>query len=385
MDPKTQQTIDLLKELISFDTSNLPGNERPCAEYMEKLLKDAGFRTKVQVLPDHPDRANVIAAIGNEQGKSLIYNGHIDVVPAGEGWSSDPFTAKIADGKVYGRGACDMKGGVACMASAALALVKEGFSFENGQLILLFVCDEELHDMGLKHYIASPDFVKADYGVISEATDGHFCLAHRGVARYKLSILGVSCHAAIPEKGVNAMTNAGYALLELEKLAESLKDRTNDILPPPSLAPTVIKGGMKDNIVPDIIDIQIDRRMLPGETVESCMQEIVDVLDELKKRRPVFDYRIEPYVRLNAGYVSRDSEIVKICNTVYRDTFGKEPVNTYFDAGNDQNFLVDAGVPTLVFGPGSLSRAHTVDEFVPISDLEENTIFFYELAKKLLG
>ncbi|HJC47557.1 MAG TPA: ArgE/DapE family deacylase [Candidatus Lachnoclostridium pullistercoris] len=384
MDGRTEKALSLLKELIAFDTSNLPGNEKGCASYLEGLLKNAGFETVLQVMPDAPDRANVIAAVGSKKGKSLIYNGHLDVVPAGEGWNSDPFCAVVRDGKLYGRGACDMKGGVAAMAAAALSLVEEGFSFAGGQLILVFVCDEELHDMGIRHYIASPEFVKADYGVISEPSGGQFCLAHRGVARYEISVLGVSCHAGVPEKGINAMTNAGYALLALEKLSKSLAARTHEILPPPTLAPTVISGGLKDNIVPDLIRIQVDRRMLPGESLESCQKEIEEVLDQVKRERKEFDYRIKPYVCLNAGYVAKDSEIVKICNEVYRETTGKEAVNTFFTGGNDQNFLVDAGVPTLVFGPGSLDQAHTVDEYVKLEDMEESTEFFYQLAKKIL-
>ncbi len=384
MDSKAEKALSLLKELIAFDTSNLPGNEKDCARYLENILQRAGFETMLQVMPDAPTRANVIASIGNKTGKSLIYNGHLDVVPAGTGWSSDPFQAVIRDGKIYGRGACDMKGGVAAMTAAALALVQEGFAFAGGQLILVFVCDEELHDMGIKYYIASPEFVKADYGVISEPSDGAFCLAHRGVARYEISILGVSCHAGVPEKGVNAMVNAGYALLALEKLSESLASRTHEILPPPTLAPTVIKGGLKDNIVPDLIKIQVDRRMLPGESLESCQKEIEEALDTVKRERKGFDYTIRPYVCLNAGYVAKDSEIVKICNRVYQGITGKEAVNTFFTGGNDQNFLVDAGVPTLVFGPGSLDQAHTVDEYVKIEDMEESTEFFYQLAKDLL-
>ena len=180
------------------------------------------------------------------------------------------------------------------------------------------------------------------------------------------------------------MVNAGYALLALEKLSESLASRTHEILPPPTLAPTVIKGGLKDNIVPDLIKIQVDRRMLPGESLESCQKEIEEALDTVKRERKGFDYTIRPYVCLNAGYVAKDSEIVKICNRVYQGITGKEAVNTFFTGGNDQNFLVDAGVPTLVFGPGSLDQAHTVDEYVKIEDMEESTEFFYQLAKDLL-
>lgn len=375
---------EMLGELIAFDTTNLPGNELPCAQYLERVLRKGGFSTQVQILEPHACRANVIAAIGNPDGKTLIYNGHIDVVPAGEGWSSDPFTAVKRDGRIYGRGACDMKGGVAAMACAGLQLIDEGFPFENGQLILVFVCDEELHDMGIKHYIASPEFVKADYAVISEPSSLEFCVAHRGVVRYNLDIKGVSCHAGVPQNGVNALLNAGHAVLELEKLAKQVSQRKHEILPPPTLTPTVIKGGEKDNIVPDLISIQIDRRMLPDETAESCMQEIVQVMDKIKEDLPGFDYEIHPYVSVDAGYVPVDSELVKLCNKVYERTFDKKAVNRDFTGCNDQNFMVKAGIPTLVFGPGSLEQAHTVDEFVSEEELSSSVQYFKELVKEIL-
>ena len=375
---------ELLSELIAFDTTNLPGNELPCAQYLEKTLREAGFHTQIQILPSNPNRANVVASIGNSWGKTLIYNGHIDVVPAGEGWSTEPFTAVKKDGRIYGRGACDMKGGVAAMSCAGMNLIEEGFSFEKGQLILVFVCDEELHDMGIKHWIDSPEFVKADYAVISEPSSLEFCVAHRGVVRYNLYIKGISCHAGVPYKGINALMNAGHAILGLEKLSKEISTRTHEILPAPTLTPTVITGGEKDNIVPNLITIQIDRRMLPDETVESCMGEIAKTMDEIKKEISGFDYEITPYVSVNAGYVPLDSELVKTCNRVYERLFNKKAVNRDFTGCNDQNYMVNAGIPTLVFGPGSLEQAHTVNEYVSEEELSASVEYFMELAKEIL-
>ena len=376
---------DLLKKLIAFDTSNPPGKELECAEYLAGILGEAGFETQIQLMPEDPGRANVIAAIGNPKGKKLIYNGHIDVVPASEGWTSDPFTAEIRDGRLYGRGACDMKGGVAAMSCAAAALAKEGFHFDGGQLILVFVCDEELHDLGVKHYIQSEQFVKADFAVISEPSSLCCCIAHRGVVRYRLSVLGRSCHAGVPQNGINAITNTGYAILALEELAKRVGARTHEVLPSPTLTMTMISGGTKDNIVPGQVDISIDRRMLPDEDWESCMEEIREELESVRARVAGFDYRLEPYVSVNAGYIPPDSELVKICNRVFEETFGRKTVNRDFTGCNDQNFFVRAGVPTLVFGPGNLDQAHTVDEYVDVGELEQCTEFFYHLAKDILS
>ncbi len=385
MEKRHQAAQDLLSKLIAFDTSNLPGNERPCAEFLAEYLSSKGFVTEVQALPEDSSRANIIASIGNPAGKKLIYNGHIDVVPVSEGWTSDPFHAEVRDGKLYGRGTCDMKGGVAAMTEAAIALVEDGFDFSGSQLMLVFVCDEELHDRGIKHYIQSDKFVRAAYAVISEPSSLKCCIAHRGVVRYRLSILGKSCHAGVPSNGVNAIVNAGHAILALEALAVRIAQRTHPILPAPTLTPTVISGGTKDNIVPNQVDIQIDRRTLPDESIESCMAEIISEMEYLKEGNADFDYRIEPYVSVNAGYLSPEHPLVGACADTYMSLFGQEMTVCDFNACNDQSYFVNAGVPTLIFGPGNLEQAHTVDEYVPLDDIYRCTDFFYELAKKLLG
>ena len=278
-----------------------------------------------------------------------------------------------------------MKGGVAAMTEAAIALVEDGFDFSGSQLMLVFVCDEELHDRGIKHYIQSDKFVRAAYAVISEPSSLKCCIAHRGVVRYRLSILGKSCHAGVPSNGVNAIVNAGHAILALEALAVRIAQRTHPILPAPTLTPTVISGGTKDNIVPNQVDIQIDRRTLPDESIESCMAEIISEMEYLKEGNADFDYRIEPYVSVNAGYLSPEHPLVGACADTYMSLFGQEMTVCDFNACNDQSYFVNAGVPTLIFGPGNLEQAHTVDEYVPLDDIYRCTDFFYELAKKLLG
>ncbi len=384
MQPKKLDPVALLADLIAFDTSNLPGNELPCAEFLAKTLAQYGFETKVMPLPDQPSRASLLARIGNPNGRKLLYNGHIDVVPAADGWTSPPFKAEIRDGRLHGRGACDMKGGVAAMAAAATALVAEGFDFSRGQLLLLFVCDEELHNAGTKRYLASPDFVKADFAVISEPTSMDCCIANRGVVRYTLAIIGKSCHASMPHKGTNAIAMAGLAIQALERLAGELSARKHPILPPPTLAPTIIQGGTKDNILPELVEIRMDRRFLPGETVESCQAEIAQAMDRLKAAGPGFDYRLEPYVSVNAGYLPPDHELVGICGRVYEGMFGRKMAVRHFGASNDQSWHTGSGVPTLVFGPGNLDQAHTVDEFVEVEELQRCTEYFRELAKAIL-
>ncbi len=380
-----ERLFELVSSLLSFDTSNPPGNETICAEFLEEYLNKYNFKTKLQVNPNNPSRANLIASIGNENGKTLIYNGHLDVVPVSQDWISNPFKADIRGENLYARGACDMKGGIATMIEAAIELIESDFDFKNGQLILLFVYDEELHDLGVKQYIASPDFVKADFAVISEPSNLDLCIAHRGVVRYILSIFGKSCHAGVPHKGINAISNASLAIETLKPLMEKISKQTHEVLPPSTLTPTTIHGGEKDNIVPGKIDIQIDRRTLPGETIDFCQSQIVEIMENIKNKNKEFEYEIKPYVHVNPGYVAKNSEIVNIFSNTFYKTFRKDVIIKDFSGCNDQNFFIDAGVPTVVFGPGSLDIAHTVNEYVPLNDLEKATLFFKQLAKDVLS
>ena len=278
-----------------------------------------------------------------------------------------------------------MKGGIASMVSAAISLIEDGFNFDNGQIILVFVTDEELNNLGMRHYLKSDEFIKADYAIISEPTNGEFCIAHRGVARYELSISGGSCHAGVPANGINAIVNASHAIIELDNLNKKLSSKKHEILPPPTLVPTIINGGTKDNILPGIVNINIDRRTLPDEDQYSCMQEIEDSFSNLKNSINGFNYDIRPYIYLKAGYISKDSKIVEECTKVYKNIFNKDAVCNYFAACNEQNFLLEAGIPTLIYGPGNLDQAHTVNEYVTIDSLSESTDFFYEFAKTILN
>ncbi|WP_051436845.1 M20 family metallopeptidase [Brachyspira alvinipulli] len=385
MNKELKKTIELLDELIKFDTSNPVGNEKECALYLENVLKSFGFTTSVQIIDGYPNRANLVASIGSKFGKKLMYNGHLDVVPPGDNWKTSPFNITLKDNKIYGRGTCDMKGGIASMVSAALQLVEDGFNFDNGELILVFVADEELNNLGMKHYLKSSEFVKADYAIISEPTNGEFCIAHRGVARYEISIKGVSCHAGVPANGINAIVNASHAVIKLDELNNKLSLKKHEILPPPTLVPTIINGGTKDNVLPDVVRINVDRRTLPDEDQYTCMKEIEDSFSSLKNSVNGFNYEIKPYIYLKAGYISKNSEIVNECSKVYKNIFNREAVANYFAACNEQNFLIEAGIPTIIYGPGDLNQAHTVDEFVTTDSLYESTKFFYEFAKSVLS
>ena len=195
--------IELLRELIGFDTVNPPGNEKPAARYLAGILEPMGFKCEVQDLGG--SRANLIAVLDGGDGPELMLNGHLDVVPAVGEWDSSPFSMEEKDGKLYGRGTCDMKGGIAAMCEAAMrcAARKEPMK---GKLKLLFVADEECSNLGTLSYLKTHE--RSDYAIIGEPTRLEVAVAHRGVSRDYIDVKGAPRHAALPAGEEDAVMKA---------------------------------------------------------------------------------------------------------------------------------------------------------------------------------
>lgn len=376
------QLTELLCKLISFKSD---GEEREIAEYIGKRLEQSGFNTEFQVLPQNQKRASVVAKIGNPEGRRILFEGHLDVVPAGNLWTVPPFEGTVKGEWIFGRGSVDMKSGVAAMILAAEHLAKETALLERHQLILCFVCDEEQHCQGVKQYLASSAFEGADYAVIGEPTGLEICTCHRGSCHYKIKIYGSASHAARPQMGVNAIEKAEKVLKEIEKYSEQLKLQTHELLDDRTITPTMIHAGIQDNMVPDMCEIVLDARIFPGETAKSAVGPLCSCLDQLAADDPEFSYDIEITQEALGGEVTKDSPLVHAASTVYDKVFSRPAVLKGFEVTCEQSFLIHAGVPTIVFGPGDCSLAHTPDEHVHIQDVEYAYRYFYALAKYLLS
>ncbi|MDR2588467.1 MAG: M20 family metallopeptidase, partial [Spirochaetales bacterium] len=312
-------------------------------------------------------------------GKKVVLNGHIDVVPASENWDTPPFTATEKDGRIYGRGTADMKGGVAAMLVAALEFVQKEFS---GELVLNFVADEERLNLGT---LASLPYTQgADYVVIGEPTLLELAIAHRGTIRFRVGFAGRSCHSGTPQDGLNAIENSSFGILALKEYAKSLKRITHPVLPAPTCVVTTISGGETDNIVPGSCFITVDRRIIPGETKESTEKEIRDVLDAVKKEHAEFDYTLEPYLSLGSGEVEADSEIVRLASRAYRSAFGEDCRVRDFTATCEQTIFTGKGMPAIIIGPGSIEQAHIRNEFIAVSQLEKAVLFYKAFLSAVL-
>lgn len=358
--------VALARALIKIDSRNptlvpdSPG-EGDCARALASALEDWGF--SVEIRDRVPGRPNVLARLGPRDAPALMLNGHLDVVGV-EGMIHQPFAAEVRDGRIYGRGSADMKGGLAAMSAAAVAGVT---SRAKRQILIAAVVDEEYESLGLRALLASG--VRADAAIITEPTRLAICPAHRGFAWFDVSLRGRAAHGSRYDIGVDAITHAGLLLAELDQL-----ERTRDsgprhrLLGRGSLHASKIRGGVGMSTYPEECELAIERRTLPGESAEQAMLEITDACDRVKVRRPDFDARVTLSTAQLPSDVPPDAPIVKRL----RGALERENVPVRIEglsAWTDAALLNEAGIPAICFGPGDIALAHAAEEFVPVEEI----------------
>lgn len=363
--PKTEE---ILEKLVSFETVN--GNEAECAHWIADLLRFIGMNVIVQDLGS--SRANVFAYIGDDA--RFLLCGHLDVVPAAGSWLSHPFTLRKTEERYYGRGCADMKGAIAAMIAAAYRFLHSSETIQNG-FALLFVADEEKDNLGTRCFLeqSNNDF---KYCVIGEPTELQIAIAHKGVARFYVTVHGKSAHSSLATQGRNAIEGAAL-LVEAIKIEDiRLKVMRHPILSPPSINVTVLHAGEQDNIIPGEAKMIIDYRVSPGTSYEDAYGLIDAVTKKIKSQAPGFDFSIKKHHFSSGGELALDNEfVVKSCN-VAKSVFGQGATPKAFQATCEQYLFNESGIDTIICGPGNLSQAHAVDEFIAINQLEKAVILY---------
>jgi len=370
-----------LADLVAIDTQNPPGNEARAAQYLQKLLTAEGFEVSQQEYK--PDRINVIARLDNGAGPVFAFNTHMDVVPVGEGWSSDPFALKETDGRLYGRGACDCKGPLAAMLEAMRMLAAERAAW-SGTLLGVFVADEEIASEGAKFYAANAP--KIDAAVVGEPTSNATFTAHKGSLRPVVRVYGVSAHSGTPHLGENAIYRAGELLgLVAEHHENVVRHRTHPLVGAASLTVTRMNGGHADNVLPGACDLLLDRRMVPGEDEEAVKREIGDLLTLARTRFGVRAEIIE-YKATTGGATETalDTPIVQASLAASRAHGAARPGPFGFQGGCDLVHFRSIGAQGTVIGPGDLAVAHKPDEFVPVDEFVTCSLIYRDVAKAML-
>ena len=361
-------TISALRALVQAPSENPPGNERNAAEAAALILERIGIASqKLDVYPGRPDLVAVIK--GSCGTPSLIFNGHIDTVPIGrrEDWSVDPFGAEVRNGRVYGRGSTDMKSGLAAMIAVAKALRDSGTTLA-GDLLLQFAVGEENAGAGTTHLLEKG--YRADYGVVTEPTDLKIATAQRGVLWCRATVLGKSTHASVAHVGVNAITGAAKVIEGLEKINERLQSKTHSLVPSPSVVATMLAGGFKENVVPERCEITMDRRLIPGETLEDALAEIDELLRQVQTQVSGMQYTVQKLSGMRPSETATDTTIAKVMRANMERLAGTklQPWGTPYTS--DVNYLIlDGGVEAVTFGPGRVEECHCIDESVEIDQV----------------
>jgi succinyl-diaminopimelate desuccinylase len=368
--------LDLTRRLVAFDTVNPPGDERDCALFLAGLLAEAGLSVRTYEFDDR--RTSLVATLpGGDTRAPLVLTGHIDVVPLGAAaWSFDPFVAETGDGRVYGRGTCDMKGAVAAMVIAAQRLARE--HRRCAPLQLVFTAGEERGCLGAQHLTEQPGALAgAGAMLVGEPTGNRPCIAHKGILRVAVSTAGITAHASMPELGDNAIFKAAEAALALRTFEFGVEP--HPLLGRPTLNVGTIQGGLNINSVPDAATLGLDIRTVAA-------QDENDVLVRLRRHLgdDVAIARME-----GAGAIASDpaDPWVQSVLDILADIQGRRPQPQSAPYFTDAAYLKPAlgEPPTLILGPGEAEVAHKTDEYCAIVKLEEAVEIYTRVAQAWCG
>lgn len=391
-----QEMVGFLRGLVNIPTENPPGREyERCADYLGGWLERLGYHVEYPTIP--PDQLDTLAPHGmglprvsvlavrpgSRPRPVLHYNGHYDVVPAGNGWTVDPFGGEIRDGRIYGRGVSDMKGGIAAAIYAVEALRRAGFTL-TGTVEHSLVPDEE--STGNRNagtgFLVEQGYIsptRTDYVVITEPLEkDNICLGHRGTIQGAFETIGRQAHGAMPERGVNAIEKMALALAAIEReLKPRLRERRARVHVIPesaagsSMSIGTIAGGVSTNTVADRCRVTFDRRLVEGETVAGARAELLAVFDGLAARDPDFHYRYHESYATDPVWVGEGTRVGGAFAAAARTVLGREPGIVCSPGTDDQRFVVnDAGLrECIVYGPGEIRQTHVADESLALADL----------------
>lgn len=361
------EVLSIARALIGARSENPGGTEDDAASVAADVL--TGLGATCEIVRGDAGRPSVVASIGPLDGPSLAFNGHLDTVPAGslDTWSVDPFAGTIVDGRLIGRGACDMKGPIAAALAAAAAIVRQGVEL-GGCLVFHLAADEELAGVHGTKVLRDRGLLTQDAAIVGEPSDLQLGLAERGGAWVTATAYGKAAHGSQPHRGVNAITSMARFLL---RLGEVLPDLEHPLCGRPTVNAALIEGGSAPNVVPDRCVIDIDRRLIPGETdPEAVLDAFRALAADIRREHAEVDVRVEIREWTDAAEAPADSSIAAAIRVAVHAELGAIPSDVGFTGITDARFYInDAAIPTVIFGPGSLTVAHTADEWIDIEDL----------------
>ncbi len=368
-----KRLIHLTQGLIRINSENPPGDESRIAAFVEGLLEKLGLKTRIVEFEKR--RSNVIGVLaGKDRTRSLIVTPHLDTVPAGRSWKRDPFSGEIDRGRIYGLGATDCKGNLACLLESITSLVEEGVVLDY-DLVFCATADEETNSgLGLIPLLEK-GILKADAALILDADDFKIVVTQKGLLHLKIKVKGRRAHGAYPEMGVNAIDLAMDIIRDVK--AHRFHYKKNKFLKPPTVNLGTIKGGDKVNIVADWCEFELDVRFLPGMRSGEMLKAIRQIV--LSRTRK-FKIEIEG---IQAPYqISETHPLVSSLKQAFTRT-GVRPEVEGSEGATVITFFQEKNIPAVATGFGAAGAAHTADEYVRINDLVKGARLLEELFKNI--
>lgn len=376
------ETTRLLRDLVCRPSVNPMGRDLPAeviyehrvTAYLEDFFRGLGVPYERQAVA--AQRENIVARWDNPTSRwTLLLEAHQDTVPT-DNMIVEPFGAKIEGDKLYGRGACDIKGGMAAMLGAFARCVREQ---PPGAASLIMACsvDEEHTMKGVLELVRRG--LKADMAVVAEPTQLNIVHAHKGIVRWHLATTGRSCHSSSPEQGENAIYRMGRVLVGIARFADQLRAGTVDpLLGPATISVGRIEGGTSVNTVPDRCRIEVDRRLVGGEDPQAAAGQLLKFL----RAQAGIDFPVEnaaPWMAKAALKPTHSAALLQRLGRAIDAVKGSHHVQAV-PYGTDASTIADAGIPAVVFGPGDIAKAHTIDEWVPLDEVQQASEILYRLA-----
>jgi succinyl-diaminopimelate desuccinylase len=375
--------VDLTRDLVRHRSVNPPGDEQEVAEFLGRHMQELGLEVEIQHLAEN--RANVIGRLRGEGTGHLVFTGHLDVVPpGGQEWEHGPFAAEEVDGRIYGRGSCDMKGGVAAMVAAAGSLIRSGFR-PRADLIIACTAGEEAGMIGALAMVDRRSLEGAANLVVGEPSDLDVFVGEKGVLWLRLRALGRTAHGSMPWLGINAVSYMARLIPRLEEYPFPWQE--SPLLGRPTLSANVINGGNKINVVPDLCEIELDMRTVPGQDHEEILRMVRTLAEEVAREYSP-DIRVEVEIDNDKMPLetSRSEPLVEAIIQSVESVRGTTPQVGGVTYGTDAACLSPGfNIPMVICGPGSPGMAHQPDEYVEVDQLVQAAEIYADLARRLLS
>ncbi len=361
------KTVEYLRDLVAIPSVNPFGEhtldsiygEANIVNFLTAKLCRLGF--SIEILEHSPQRPSFVAFLDLGKKETVALDAHLDTV-SHLAMDIDPFDPKIKDDRLWGRGSCDTKSNMAIYIAAVEELLKSKDQITRN--IVIIGCGDEEFSFGGISYLAKQG-IKADFAIVGEPTELNALHAHKGVLRFRIDSKGLACHSSTPELGHNAIYDISRISLELEKYHESLKKITHPILGSPSLSVGIISGGTTVNTIPPSASIEIDRRLIPGEDPHEIMNDMQKLISKVPSAA------VSPVHVSSLGFHEKPeskaaSKLKKAC-----ECHNHQPIFTHAAFATHAPFYAQNSIPSIVFGPGSINKAHSKDEYVPLDELEK--------------